>query len=718
LVATSLLGELKRRNVFRAAALYAAAAWLLVQVAIQVSPFFHVADWAVRAIMVAALVGLPPFIAFAWYYELTPEGLKRQSEIDLDESIVHLTARKLDRGIIVLLGFIALLMLVDIFVLRKPAADAAATKAPATEASVANSAVVGTDSPAAGSANTAVSAKSIAVLPFENLSKEADNAYFATGMQDEILTRLAGIHDLKVISRTSTVQYASHPPNLKVVAEQLGVATVLEGSVQKAGEQVHINLQLIDAHNDSHLWAQSYNRELKDIFAVEAEVAQKVADALKAQLVPTETARVASVPTQNPVAYELYLRANSHANRAYDQDVLVPPELPPAITLYQQALGADPQFALAAAGLARAHMHMYFYAPDRTEKRLADAKTAADRALALQPGLGEAHHALALYHYWGYRDYAAAVEQLQLARQTMPNSADVVILLAAIERRQGRGAEAIAGFQQATLLDPRSSFALDQLAFTYSALRRYAEADRAFAQAVAVTRDPKDEQISLAINTVAWKGDVAPLRAALAALEPGSDAYTGNLASFYALHWWSRDYATALSAGHTSTDSDWSDQANIFLPRNLYLAWAHQAAGDAAKATESYSLVQKTASAALLQQPDVAELHLALAFANAGLGLKDEAIREGKRAGELLPVSRDALSGSSMQVWLAQLYVRVGDYDSAFDLLRPAMRQFSGQFFSPALLKLDPNWDPLRKNPRFEQLLALGSEPVDGTSAR
>jgi TolB-like protein/Tfp pilus assembly protein PilF len=695
LVATSLLGELKRRNVFRAAAVYAAAAWLLVQVATQVFPFFHAPEWIVRWIVVAAVAGLGPFIAFAWFYEFTPEGLKRQKDVEPDESIVHLTARRLDRWIIVLLGFIALMLVVNVFVQRKPAAESGADPTP--EAAASNSA--------------AVPGKSIAVLPFENLSKDENNAYFASGMQDEILTRLAGIHDLKVISRTSTAQYASQPPNLKTVAEQLGVATVLEGSVQKSGEQVHINLQLIDAHNDSHLWAQSYNRDLKDIFAVEAEVAQNVADALKAQLVPTEAARVAAVSTQNPVAYELYLRANSHANRAYDQDVLVPAELPPAITLYQQALGADPQFALAAAALARAHITMYFNAPDRTEARLTQAKTAADRALALQPGLGEAHHALALYYYWGHRDYAAAVEQLQLARQTLPNSGDVVILLAAIARRQGHGADAIAGFQQATLVDPRSAFALDQLAFTYAALRRYAEADRAFAQAVAVTRDPKDEQVTQALNTVAWKGDLAPLRAALAALEPGSDAYTGNLASLFLLNWWSRDYAAALSAGNTSTDNDWADQANISLPRMLYVAWARQAAGDAAKATEAYSLVQKNASAALQQQPDVPELHLALAFADAGLGLKEEAVREGKRGAELLPVSRDVLSGSAMQVYLAQVHVRVGDNNAALDVLRSAMLQFSGQFLSPALLKLDPNWDPLRSDPRFAQLLAPSDVP-------
>ena len=698
MVATSLLGELRRRNVFRAAAVYAAAAWLLVQVATQVFPFFHAPEWIVRWIVVAAVAGLAPFIAFAWFYEFTPEGLKRQKDVEPDESIVHLTARRLDRWIIVLLGFIALMLVVNVFVQRKPTADTDGNPAL---------------SDAAPTGSGPAPAKSIAVLPFENLSKDENNAYFATGMQDEILTRLAGIRDLKVISRTSTAQYASQPPNLKVVAEQLGVATVLEGSVQKAGEQVHINLQLIDARNDSHLWAQSYNRDLKDIFAVEAEVAQNVADALKAQLVPTEAARVAAVSTQNPVAYELYLRANSHANRAYDQDVLVPSELPPAITLYQQALGADPQFALAAAALARAHITMFFNAPDRTEARLTQAKAAADRALALNPGLGEAHHALALYYYWGHRDYAAAVEQLQLARQTLPNSGDVVILLAAIARRQGHGAEAIAGFQQATLVDPRSAFALDQLAFTYAALRRYPEADRAFAQAVAVTRDPKDEQVTQALNTVAWKGDLAPLRAALAALEPGSDAYTGNLASLFLLNWWSRDYAAALSAGNTSTDNDWADQANISLPRMLYVAWARQASGDAAKATEAYLLVQKNASAALQQQPDVPELHLALAFADAGLNLKEEAVSEGKRGAELLPVSRDVLSGAAMQVYLAQIHVRVGDNNSALEVLRSAMQQFSGQFLSPALLKLDPNWDPLRNDPRFAQLLALGDVPVE-----
>ena len=700
---SSFLGELRRRNIVRAGALYAAAAWLLVQVATQVFPFFHISESVVRGIIVAAIVCLPLFLAFAWFYEITPEGLKRQSEVPLEESITHLTARKLDRWIIVLLCLIALLLVTQLLIGRKTVADGAEALPVSASSSTVNA-----DTPPA---------KSIAVLPFENLSEETKNAYFATGMQDEILTRLASIRDLKVISRTSTEQYASHPPNLKVVAEQLGVATVLEGSVQRAGEQVHINLQLIDARNDSHLWAQSYNRELKDIFAVEAEVAQNVADALKAQLVPAEAARVAAVPTRNEAAYELYLQGNAHANRAYDQDILTASELPQAIVLFQRALDADPQFALAAAALARANMHMYFNAPDRTEARLAAAKAAADRALTLQPGLGEGHHALAIYHYWGHRDYAAATEQLELARKALPNSADVATLLAAIARRQGRAADMIAGFRQATLLDPRSAFALDQLGLSYAALRRYAEADRSFAQAEAVTADPADERVTHALNTAAWKGDVAPLRAALAALSPGSDAYAANAWSFFYLYWWSRDFAAAVRTAVNSSDVEWGDQVNMALPRPLYAGWAYEASGNSVKAQEMYQQVQKLMTTALLQQSERAELHLALAFADAGLGLKDEAISEAGRATELMPVSRDMLSGSGMLMYAAQIHVRVGDYGPAFELLQTTLSQLSGQTLSAAFLKLDPNWDPIRNDPRFAQLITLAEQPVETKTA-
>ncbi len=678
----SLLEELKRRNVLRVGAFYAGASWVAVQAATQVFPFFHVAEWVVRWIVIAAVLGLPCALAFAWFYEITPQGLKLESEVDRSQSITRQTGRKLDRWIIAALGLAVALLLADKFVLHRQADTAPAAVA-------------------------AVPAKSIAVLPFENLSEDKANGYFASGMQDEILTRLAGIRDLKVISRTSTEQYAARPPSLKVVGEQLGVATVLEGSVQKAGEQVHINLQLIDAQTDGHLWADSYDRDLKDLFGVERDVAQKVAEALKAQLLPAEAARAAAVPTRDTQAYDLYLRANAHANRAYDQDILVPRELPPAIELYQQALARDPGFALAAAAMARAHMHFYFYAPDRTEARLASAKAAAGQALNLQPDLGEGHYALALYYYWGHRDYAQALRELQLAAQTLPNSAGIEGMRASIARRQGQWDQAIAGYQQAALLDPRSAFSLDQLGLSYEMLRRYPEADQAFARAVAVTADPADELVTRAFNTVWWKGDLDPLRAALGALAPGSDAYSGNAQIFFMLHWWSRDYAAAIRLTEADTAEDWTDTGNVDLPRRLYLAWAYAAAGDVAKARPLYAGVREQMQAAVQQSPEAPDLHLALAFADAGLGLKDEAQREARQVQSMMPLNRDVISGATRLGWLAQLAARLGENDQALEQLRQLLAlPGAGLVISPAVLKLDPVWDPLRGDPRFQKMVS------------
>jgi tetratricopeptide (TPR) repeat protein len=482
--------------------------------------------------------------------------------------------------------------------------------------------------------------------------------------------------------------------------------------VQKAGEQVHINVQLIEAASDKHLWAQSYDRDIKDIFAVEREVAQTIADALKAQLTPQESAQVATVPTSNPAAYDLYLRALVHFNRAHDQDVLVATEIPLAIELFEQALATDPGFALAAAMRSNSDMRMYYYAPDRSQARLDSAKAAAERALALRPGLGEAHLALAMYHYWGHRDYAAATEQLRSARQELPNSADVETQAAAIARRQGRWDEAIAGFQKATLLDPRSSFGLDQLGLSYQGLRRYEEADRAFEQSVTIAPDVLDERVTHATNAMLWKGEPAPLRAAVSLLVPGSGAESGNASNAWWLAWLSRDLAAANKTVTSDTAAAWFDISNIALPRELYLAWTHEARGDRARAGQAFSRVQKSALAELSQRPENAELHLALGLADAGLGLKDEALREGRRAVELLPTSRDVLTGGGVLMRLAQIETGAGDHDAAFEHLRQLLKLPSGGYFSPATLKLDPIWDPLRKDPRFAELVALGEGPV------
>ncbi len=706
--APSFFAELKRRNVLRVAAFYAAAGWLLVQITTQVFPFFNISNEIVRGVVVVIALGFPFALAFSWFYELTPQGLRRESEVPRDESITHHTGRNLDRWIIAVLVLLVIFLLVERFLPSKPAATVAATPSAGDSSAPAASAENGgTPVPAAAPA------KSIAVLPFENLSEDKANAYFATGMQDEILTRLASIRDLKVISRTSTLKYQSHPEDLKTVGVQLGVASVLEGSVQRAGEQVHINLQLIDARDDSHLWAQSYDREIKDIFAVERDVAQSVADALKAQLMPAEAARVAATPTQNPAAYDLYLQGMGHFNKAYDQDVLTAAEMPQAIALFEQAVAADPKFALAYAQMAYAQIFIYFNAPDRTEARLAAAKTAVDRALSLQPDLGEARLALGIYHYWGRRDYEQALEQFRLARKALPNSADVVALIAAVARRQSRWDEAIAGFRQATLLDPRSPVALDQLALSYATLRRYAEADRAFGQAVALATDPADERMTQSQVMLLWRGDVAPLREAVRGLTPGSDAYAGNARGIWLMHWLAGDPAGAAVVAAASDSDGWNDQNNIVLPRNLYLAWAQRAAGNTAAAATAAAAALDAARAGLVNQPDDAFLHLALGFAEAEQGHKEEALREGNKSVALMPVSRDALSGPSMLVWLAALEVRVGENDAAFEHLRQALALPSGVAISSALLKLDPAWAPIRSDPRFAQLLKLGESPVE-----
>jgi TolB-like protein/Flp pilus assembly protein TadD len=696
--------ELKRRHVYRVAVAYAVVGWLLIQVVATVAPQLNLPEWSPKLITLIILVTFPVALILAWAFELTPEGIRRTEPVHSPEArsleVTRRVGKQLNAIIIAVMALVIVLLLAELFVVHKAPADSA----PAA------SAASGKSAPAAGAP-----AKSIAVLPFDNLSDDKSNGYFATGMQDEILTRLSGIHDIKVISRTSTEKYASHPPDLKTVGRELDVATVLEGSVQKAGDSVHINVQLIDTANDGHLWAQSYDRDLKDIFAVERDVAQNIADALKAQLRPQEAAQVAAVPTTNPAAYDLYLRAMEHYNRAHDQDVLTATEMPQAIAMFEQALGVDPQFALAAAKIADAHMRMYFNAPDRTETRLAAAKAAADRALALQPGLGEAHLALAEYYYWGHRDYAAATEQAQLAQQSLPNSADVAGAIAAIARRQGRFDDSLAGFQRAALFDPRSSYGLDQLGLTYQMLRRYADADQAFSQSVAVAPDPSDERVTHGLNSALWKGDLEPLRAALQALAPDSDAYAGNALSRFNLAWLSHDYPAAIGVAQAGRDAAWADSNNIVLSRELYLAFAHEAAGEAAKAKQAYSNVEAAVGAMLAKQPDSAESHLALGFAEAGLGRRDDALREGRRAAELMPVSRDVISGPGMQVWLAQLEARVGEKDAAFERLQQVIGLPSGGAISPALLKIDAVWDSLRSDPRFDALLKQGEREVRTT---
>src|SRR5437868_8214418 len=450
----NFFGELKRRNVIRFAGLYLVGSWLLVQVASTVLPMFGAPDWLPRSIVILLAIGFLPALIFSWVFEMTPQGLKRDEDVKPEESIAPQTGRRVNRMIIAVLVLALAYFTFDKFVLA-PRRVAGPHDFPA-----------------------GASAKSIAVLPFDNLSDDKSNAYFAEGIQDEILTRLSKIAALKVISRTSTRKYKSAPDNLREVGNQLGVANLLEGSVQKIANAVHINVQLIRAATDEHLWAESYNRKLDDVFGVEGEVANAIADQLNARLSGAEQKAVAEKPTQNAAAYDAYLRAI-----AIDNATTL--ETTKQVTgLYADAVRLDPQFALAWARLAVARSQLYFNGVDLETNSGPAVKEAADRAISLQPELGEAWLAQGVYRYRVLRDFKGALQSYQEALRRLPNSAFVLEQMAHLERRLGQIDEAQKHYHAAAQLDPRNIGILLTLGDTIQSVRRFDEAQAIFDRAL------------------------------------------------------------------------------------------------------------------------------------------------------------------------------------------------------------------------------------------
>jgi TolB-like protein/Flp pilus assembly protein TadD len=440
----NFFGELKRRNVYKVAVAYAIVAWLLIQVATQVFPFFEIPNWSVRLVVLLIVIGFPVALIFAWAFELTPEGIKRTTEVLPEKSIRHSTGRKLDFTIIgVLLLVIALL----VYQHWGGRADN----------------------------RTNASKKSIAVLPFESRSEDKANAYFADGIQDEILTRLSKISDLKVISRTSTQHYKSAPENLPEIAKRLGVANILEGSVQKVGEQVRVNVQLINAQTDSHLWGESYDRRLTDIFQVESEIAKAIADNLKAQLSGTEQHAIASRPTANTEAHQLYLKARYLFNKWTGADMAK------AAELFHQAIDKDPNYALAYAGLSGCLVYEPYFSTMRPQSILPQAEAAARKALQIDEDLPDAHNALGQVLLDYYVDLQRAGDEFRRAIQLNPNYSDARDnyangpLLAA-----GQFEAAITEGKRAIELDPLSLIASADLAWEYLVARRYDDSVRQF----------------------------------------------------------------------------------------------------------------------------------------------------------------------------------------------------------------------------------------------
>ena len=682
-----LIVELRRRNVFRMAGLYLVGGWLIVQVSSTLLPMFDAPAWLPRSIVMLLAAGFVPMLIFSWVFELTPDGIKRDADAPREQSITAGTAQRMNRLIIAVLALALLYFGFDRFVL-----------APRREAEAVALAV--------HSSAQEIGLKSIAVLPFDNLSEDKSNAYFATGMQDEILTRLAGIHDLKVISRTSTEQYASRPPNLRTVAEQLGVATVLEGSVQKAEGKVRINLQLIDARTDTHLWAQNYDRDLKDVFAVQSDVAEKVADALKAKLLPAETARIANVPTKNAEAYDMFLKAEYLVNQIDSTSAKDPADAEKkAADLYSGAIAADPDFALAYARLSYLKAYGYWRLTDRNPKALEAALAAATHALALQPDLPEAHLAMGYVHYWGHRDYAAALAEFAIARASLPNDSNVIASIAFVHRRQGDLSGAIAELEQAAALNPRDTRMPRDLADTLGYVRRYADAQVANDRALALAPD-NVESLRNRSSVMQMRGDMEGALRAMTAIPADYDPQGSVSFARANLALAMRKPDAALAALAKAPEWIADGENNGVVPAALLRGRALAMKGDAAPARAAFLEAKRILDESVRESGEQASAHSNLAVVHAGLGEREAALKAALRATELIPVSQDALDGTFYLARLAKIEAQVGETESALSHIKQLLTGPAGYEVSAASLRTDPAWDPLRKNPRFQKLVS------------
>ena len=551
--------------------------------------------------------------------------------------------------------------------------------------------------------------KSIAVLPFENRSEDKANVYFADGIQDEILTRLSNIADLKVISRTSTRQYQSSPANLREIAKQLGVATILDGSVQKVGDQVRVNVGLINAQTNSHLWAETYDRKLTDIFVVESEIATRIAEALQANLSPNESRVLAAVPTPDTEAYDLFLRGeyefrqaeSSPTAEAYDR----------AVAFYRQALARDPNFAEAAAALARSRLLLRFFSP-LTPVELEEVKSLIDHALALAPNLPEAHLALGLFFYLVHRQHEMALAEFNRTLELQPNNALAREYSAWVYRRRGEWERSLAYSQQAQELGPRDALISANIASTYQALRLWKDSERAELRALAIDPHNAWAPLSLLFTRLSATGDVGSARRAFDGFPEAIKSFTSGIGENGELVGWIGMWVYLDVIERRFTDAFQAFEKNVVNGdrghlRQLagrvalrVLAGQTEAAKSAGK--EALPLLEAT----LKERPDDTFAMTALSWVYLALGRNADALRLSRQAADAIPIEKDAVSGPSFQLGLAQVEARAGAPEEAIKRLRRLLSIPAGHVVSIALLKIDPVWDPIRNRPDFQQLLS------------
>ena len=694
---TGFLLRLRQRKLVQWVLAYIAFAFALIQVLDVIAQRFRWPDQIEKLLIFALAIGFVVALILAWYH-----GERGAQKVSGTEIAILALLLAIGGGLLWGYGRTS----------SHPAVAGAARDAAALKQHPASMA------PARA---IPIPAKSIAVLPFENLSEDKGNAYFADGMQDLILTKLADIGDLKVISRTSTAKYESHPDNLKVIAQQLGVAAILEGSVQKAGNQVLINVQLIDAQSDNHLWAESYTRTLDNIFGVEGEVAQKVADALKAKLTSTEQQNVTAIPTQNTAAYNWYLKADYQAHKAFDAQDGAEFEL--AESDYRKAIALDPGFALARAQLAYWQMVSHWFVAPLPPDELAKIKATIDGTLAVAPDLPDAHLALGYYYYWGYRRYAEAAKQFERVLQLAPNNVEALGGLAFIERRRGQWPQALATLQRALLIAPRDSEMLGEYGWTLCIMRRYAEAEQVLMRALTMEPGKTNNQDALWTTRLVGLGDAQGARTAYIP-RPG----------------WRLDTAKNIAAGDVDGLVNPIVYPDVFERHfdKALLAW-----DSAPVSTDAERLTRRAARVAieiiagrqsaiqsecvqlkppleadLAKHPDAIGNLQQVAWVDVCLGRNAEAIAAARRASEVMSVAKDAYFGAYTLAGLAEVEAHAGAKDDSLKLVEQLLAMPAGEVMSVTRLKLDPVWDPLRGDPRLQALLTKSAvaPPVGGAS--
>jgi TolB-like protein/Tfp pilus assembly protein PilF len=654
--------ELKRRKVYRVAIAYIVASWALAQGLAQVLPVFDISNSVIRVVIALLLIGFPLALVLAWVFDVTPQGIKATPSIA--------SAGHRRRNVIMLAATgVIISAAAGFFLLPRAAAHKID--------------------------------KSIAVLPFENLSDEKENAYFADGIQDDVLTNLSKIGDLKVISRTSVMPYRGKTQNLREIGKTLGVSNILEGSVRRSGNRVRVNVQLIDATTDEHLWASDYDRDLTDVFAIQTDLAQKITEALQAKLSPSERAQIERKPTENGEAYLAFVQAHNLQNAVEDLGKLKQSE-----QLYARAIELDPKFALALACYSQLESWI-FHTFDPTQERREKAGTLAERALQLQPDLPETHLALGFSYYYGDNNYDAALREFEIARQGLPNESDAYLAIGAIQRRQGKWVESTANLEKAVSLNPKDTFPLQNLAFNYQMLRNFDAANKTIDRGLQI--NPRgvglwEIKSKLAIGE---KGDLSVSEKAFQAVTsmPMSNVEKLWIASARAeVFLLERKYKEGLREAESLPDDLLRTEFPQHLSGKYYLiGFARKALQDEAGARAVFLRAKELLDAQLKESPDAADMHIQLAKVLAYLGEKDAALAEARRATELVPESKDAFGGPEIAAGVAEVHAILGDNGRAIEILdrllsRPSAVTVQG-------LKVNPIWDSLRSDPRFQALI-------------